>query len=101
MVNVALYSLLEFASAFAPNLTVFLVLRALYGVAMGCEWGTGAALTMEKLRSPIGRSHSDTEPASAWPRDQAAGRVPCGLLAYGSLISSVQDATRASRVCFR
>jgi MFS transporter, SHS family, lactate transporter len=46
---VLLYSVLEFASAFAPTLTVFLVLRALYGVAMGGEWGVGASLTMETI----------------------------------------------------
>jgi MFS family permease len=39
MVNVVLYSLLEFASGFAPSLTVLIVLRALYGIAMGVEWG--------------------------------------------------------------
>ncbi|HEY1798561.1 MAG TPA: MFS transporter [Stellaceae bacterium] len=49
MADVLLYSLLEFASAFAPTLTVFLVLRALYGVAMGGEWGVGASLTMETI----------------------------------------------------
>jgi SHS family lactate transporter-like MFS transporter len=57
MVNVLCYSLLEFASGFAPTLTVFLVLRALYGVAMGGEWGVGASLTMEsipaKWRGPV------------------------------------------------
>jgi SHS family lactate transporter-like MFS transporter len=49
MVNIILYSFLEFASGFAPNLTVLLVLRALYGVAMGGEWGVGASLTMESI----------------------------------------------------
>ena len=49
MVDVACYSLLELATAFSPNLTVFLVLRALYGIAMGGEWGLGAALAMETL----------------------------------------------------
>ena len=49
MVDVFLYSLLEFASAFAPSLAVLLVLRALYGVAMGGEWGVGASLTMETI----------------------------------------------------
>ena len=49
MVDVLLYSLLEFASGFSPNLTVLLVLRALYGVAMGGEWGVGASLTMETI----------------------------------------------------
>ena len=50
MVDVALYSVLGFATAFAPNLTVFLIIRALFGVAMGGEWGLGASLTMESVR---------------------------------------------------
>ena len=49
MVNVLLYSALELASGFAPTLTVFLILRALYGIAMGGEWGVGASLTMESI----------------------------------------------------
>lgn len=49
MVDIALYSLLELLTAFSPNLTVFLVLRALFGIAMGGEWGLGAALAMEAL----------------------------------------------------
>src|SRR6201999_3010559 len=51
MVDVALYSVLGFATAFAPNLTVFLIIRALFGVAMGGKWGLGASLTMESVRS--------------------------------------------------
>ena len=57
MIDVALYSVFEFASAFAPSLTVLLVLRALFGFAMGGEWGIGASLAMEsipaKLRGPV------------------------------------------------
>jgi SHS family lactate transporter-like MFS transporter len=48
MVDVLLYSLLGFASSFAPSLTALLALRALFGVAMG-EWGVGASLTMESI----------------------------------------------------
>ncbi|MDR2991289.1 MAG: MFS transporter [Burkholderiaceae bacterium] len=51
MANVALFSLFELLSGFSPNLTVFLILRALFGVAMGGEWGVGAALTMETIPS--------------------------------------------------
>src|SRR6202048_1444306 len=39
MVDVLLYSIIEFASGFSPNLTILIVLRALYGVAMGGELG--------------------------------------------------------------
>src|SRR3984957_14306976 len=49
MVDVLLYSILELASGFAPSITVLIVLRALYGVAMGGEWGVGASLTMESI----------------------------------------------------
>jgi SHS family lactate transporter-like MFS transporter len=49
MVNVAIYSVLEFASGFAPSLMSLLVLRALFGIAMGGEWGVGSALTMETI----------------------------------------------------
>src|SRR6202035_1168765 len=49
MVDVLLYSIIEFASGFSPILTVLLVLRAIYGVAMGGEWGVGASLTMDSI----------------------------------------------------
>jgi SHS family lactate transporter-like MFS transporter len=49
MVDVAFYSLVGFACAFAPSYSVLLVLRALYGIGMGGEWGLGAALAMEKV----------------------------------------------------
>ena len=49
MINILLYSVLEFASGFAPSLTVLIILRALYGLAMGGEWGVGASLTMETI----------------------------------------------------
>ena len=49
MLNILLFSVLECASGFAPTLTVFLVLRALFGIAMGGEWGIGASLTMESI----------------------------------------------------
>jgi SHS family lactate transporter-like MFS transporter len=49
LANILIFSALEVASGFAPTLTVFLVLRALYGIAMGGEWGVGASLTMESI----------------------------------------------------
>jgi SHS family lactate transporter-like MFS transporter len=49
MLNVVSYSVFELASAFAPDLTTLLVLRALFGFAMGGEWGVGAALALETL----------------------------------------------------
>jgi MFS transporter, SHS family, lactate transporter len=49
MVDVLLYSFIELASGFAPSLTALLVLRAIFGIAMGGEWGVGASLTMESI----------------------------------------------------
>ncbi|HTW34971.1 MAG TPA: MFS transporter [Rhizomicrobium sp.] len=49
MIDVLCYAGLAFASAFAPSLAVFLLLRALFGIAMGGEWGVGASLTMESV----------------------------------------------------
>ena len=49
MVNIACFSLLELLSGFSPNLTTLLILRALFGIAMGGEWGVGGALTMETV----------------------------------------------------
>lgn len=49
MIDIIAYSVFELASAFAPSLKVFLVMRALFGIAMGGEWGVGAALAFETL----------------------------------------------------
>ena len=51
MVNVVSYSVVQLATAFAPNLATLLALRALFGFAMGGEWGVGAALALETLPS--------------------------------------------------
>jgi MFS transporter, SHS family, lactate transporter len=49
MASVLLYSVLELASAFAPSLATLIALRALYGIAMGGEWGVGASLALETV----------------------------------------------------
>ncbi len=49
MLNIVSFSVLGAAAAFAPTLAIFLVLRALFGVAMGGEWGLGSSLTMESI----------------------------------------------------
>ena len=49
MFNILSFSVIELACAFAPSLNVLLVFRALFGVAMGGEWGVGAALAFESL----------------------------------------------------
>src|SRR2546421_8269631 len=49
MIDIIFYSVIELLTAFSPNFTVFLILRALFGVGMGGEWGLGASLAMETL----------------------------------------------------
>jgi MFS transporter, SHS family, lactate transporter len=49
MLNVASYSAVQLCTAFAPTLPALLALRALFGFAMGGEWGVGAALALETL----------------------------------------------------
>jgi MFS transporter, SHS family, lactate transporter len=47
MANVVYFSIIELLCGFSPNFTVFIVLRALFGIGMGGEWGVGASLAME------------------------------------------------------
>lgn len=49
MIDIIAYSVFELGSAFAPSLKSLLIMRALFGVAMGGEWGVGAALAFETL----------------------------------------------------
>jgi MFS transporter, SHS family, lactate transporter len=49
MIDILLFSILEFASAFAPSLWSLLLIRTLFGFAMGGEWGIGASLVMETI----------------------------------------------------
>jgi SHS family lactate transporter-like MFS transporter len=49
MIDIICYSVIELLTAFSPNYVVFLILRALFGIAMGGEWGLGSSLAMEAL----------------------------------------------------
>jgi len=51
MVDIIAYSVFELSSASAPSLKIFLITRAFFGIAMGGEWGVGAALALETLPS--------------------------------------------------
>jgi SHS family lactate transporter-like MFS transporter len=57
MANVIFFSTVELLCGFAPNFTVFFILRLLFGIGMGGEWGVGASLAMEhapvKWRGPL------------------------------------------------
>src|SRR5271170_5497758 len=79
MVDVLLYSIIEFASGFAPSLTVLLVLRAIFGVAMGGEWGVGASLTMESI-PPHARGFVSGLLQSGYPAGYFLPSIVYGLL---------------------
>ena len=49
MASILGFSLLGFCTGLAPNATIFFIVRALFGLAMGGEWGVGASLTMESV----------------------------------------------------
>jgi MFS transporter, SHS family, lactate transporter len=49
MLDVIFYSVIEVLSGFAPSYNAFLILRLLYGIGMGGEWGVGASLAMESV----------------------------------------------------
>ncbi|OLE55754.1 MAG: MFS transporter [Acidobacteria bacterium 13_1_20CM_3_53_8] len=49
MIDLVFFSIIEVLSGLAPNYTAFLILRALFGIGMGGEWGVGASLAMEKV----------------------------------------------------
>jgi SHS family lactate transporter-like MFS transporter len=48
MANVIYFSVIELLSGFSTTFTQFLILRALFGIGMGGEWGVGASLAMEQ-----------------------------------------------------
>jgi MFS transporter, SHS family, lactate transporter len=53
MLDLIFYSVIEVLTGLAPNYATFLVLRALFGIGMGAEWGVGASLVMEKAPSRL------------------------------------------------
>src|ERR1700716_3061817 len=48
MIDLVFFSIVEVLSGLAPAYTTFFILRALFGIGMGGEWGVGASLAMEK-----------------------------------------------------
>ena len=74
---------MEVLSGLAPNYTTFLVLRLLYGIGMGGEWGVGASLVMESVPAKWrgyfpGCCRKDTRSDTCWPRSPTALSFPTG-----------------------
>jgi MFS transporter, SHS family, lactate transporter len=53
MINVGVFAIAEILTGLAPNYTVLLIVRALFGIVMGGNWGVGASLAMEG--APVGK----------------------------------------------
>ena len=72
MLNVVFFSVVELLCGFAPSYTVFLVLRTIYGIGMGGEWGVGASLAMENAPArwrgilSLASCRADTPSATFW-----------------------------------
>ncbi len=81
MLDILCYSIIGAAAAFSPNLTVFLILRALFGVAMGGEWGLGSSLAME-LIPPQSRGIVSGVLQCGYPSGFLLAAIAYGLL-YG------------------
>ena len=76
---VLMYSGLAFASGFSTNLTMLLILRALFGIAMGGEWGVGASLAMETI-PPKARGLVSGILQAGYPSGYLIASVVYGLL---------------------
>jgi SHS family lactate transporter-like MFS transporter len=81
MIDIVSYSVIGAAAAFAPNLSTFLTLRALFGVAMGGEWGLGSSLAMESI-PPQARGLISGVLQCGYPSGFLLASVAYGLL-YG------------------
>ena len=89
MLDIVCYSVIGAAAAFSPNLTIFLILRALFGVAMGGEWGLGSSLAMESI--PPGARVSSRESCNA-----AIRAASCWLPSLTACSTAARSATSPS-----
>ena len=93
MLDIVCYSVIGAAAAFSPNLTVFLILRALFGVAMGGEWGLGSSLAMESI-PPQSRGLVSGVLQCGYPSGFLLAAVAYGLL-YGHTFGDLVFGWRA------
>jgi SHS family lactate transporter-like MFS transporter len=86
ILNILLYSLFGFATAFAPTLSIFLIARGLFGVAMGGIWGIGASLSMETVK-PAARGFVSGLLQSGYPSGYLVASVAFGAVSWRWLSS--------------
>ncbi len=93
MLDIVCYSVIGAAAAFSPNLIVFLILRALFGVAMGGEWGLGSSLAMESI-PPQARGLVSGILQCGYPSGFLLASIAYGLL-YGRVFGDYTFGWRA------
>src|SRR5271157_3531607 len=93
MIDILAYSIIGAVAAFSPNLAVFLVLRALFGIAMGGEWGLGSSLAMESI-PPQARGTVSGILQCGYPSGFLLAGAAYGLL-YGQTFGGVTIGWRA------
>jgi MFS transporter, SHS family, lactate transporter len=49
IVNLCLFAVVELSTAFAHSFVMFLIIRAIFGIVMGGQWGVGVSMAMEKV----------------------------------------------------
>ncbi|OCC02227.1 sugar transporter [Labrys sp. WJW] len=84
MLNIVSYSVIGALAAFSPNLTTFLILRAIFGIAMGGEWGLGSSLAMESI-PPSARGLVSGLLQAGYPAGYLLAAIVYGLI-YGQNI---------------
>jgi MFS transporter, SHS family, lactate transporter len=93
MLDILCYSILGALAAFSPNLAIFLILRALFGIAMGGEWGLGSSLAMESI-PPQARGLVSGILQCGYPTGFLLAAIAYGLL-YGQTIGGYTIGWRA------
>jgi MFS transporter, SHS family, lactate transporter len=93
MLDILCYSIIGALAAFAPTLWVFLALRALFGVAMGGEWGLGSSLAMESI-PPRARGTVSGLLQCGYPSGFLLAAVAYGLI-YGRTVGDYTIGWRA------
>jgi len=84
MLDIICYSVIGALAAFAPTLWVFLLLRAVFGIAMGGEWGLGSSLAMESI-PPQARGFVSGLLQCGYPTGYLLASIAYGLLYQQSI----------------
>jgi SHS family lactate transporter-like MFS transporter len=90
MLDIIAYSIIGAAAAFSPTLAIFLLLRTLFGIAMGGEWGLGSSLAMESI-PPKARGAVSGLLQCGYPTGYLLASVVFGLLYKSTVFGFVID----------